>query len=198
MEEVLGVANEYRAFWIARSFGVRVRARGLLPCENYDAILVPDMQDESGMTFEMTFIVEDYCMRAEKPFNVQSGTVYTGDDPSSAKVSIRDAVGEHHIEIEESIRDTSGERRVKSSEFFGRSEEYVVYAKLPKNADTHHGCIVVPASSFVTAIHYRAFGPASQEDCEKFKEANCGYMSSSVTAGGEIPWPLKESRSTQR
>lgn len=193
--EVLGV-GEYRANWIARSLSIRVRARGLLPCENYDAFLSIDETDASGMTFDMTFLVDDYCIRQTKPFFVESGTVWRGDEMSSAAVVIRDSVGTHKIEVEEDDYAAPDQFRVSTSSLAEELDIYLVYAKLPQYSGSHHGCIVVPADSFVTAIRYRAFGPASREECERFVAESCSIEvpPKPILAAGEIPWPLKPVR----
>ena len=71
-------------------------------------------------------------------------------------------------------------------------DEYIVYAKLPKPEKGHHGCIVVPADHFVTGIHYHAYGPASQAECDAFVAKNCKAFDAfgDTLRGGEIPRPL--------
>ena len=184
---VLGVAN-YEARWIAKSLLVRLTATGVLPCINYEAQLEKRPERVSPPMWDMVFIVDDYCLKALKPFSVEA--IMTSRS-SATSITVRDAVGEHQISILQPREKSSEPSLLVSASDL---DEYLVYAKLPKLDGAHHGCIVVPADTFVTGIHYRAFGPASKADCQAFVSKNCTAESPNLSKlnlpGGEIPWPF--------
>ena len=185
-QRVLGVA-EYEARWIARSFMVRLTAKGVLPCCNYEAQL--EMRPERVLPpmWNMVFFQEDYCLKALKFFDVEA-IILNAEGATS--ISVTDATGEHQVPIQEHLSPTNNSEALKSA---AEQDQYIVYAKLPKIGDAHHGCVIVPADFLVTAIHYRAFGPASKSDCDSFAQKHCASekkLFSKETPGGEIPWPL--------
>lgn len=185
--KVLGVA-EYEARWIQRSFMVRLTAKGILPCCNYEAQLEKRPERVIPPMWDMVFFVENVCMEAVKFFEVEAVIL----NAAGAKtISVRDATGEHEVPIQEALSARENSTAFKSA---ADLDLFIVYGKLPKIDGGHHGCIVVPADSFVTAIHYRAFGPASKAECDEFLLKNCiaGHpkLSALSLPGGEIPWPL--------
>lgn len=185
-QRVLGVA-EYEARWIARSFMVKLTAKGILPCYNYEAQL--EMRPERVLPpmWNMVFFQEDYCLKARKFFEVEA-IILNAEGATS--ISVTDATGEHQISIQEHLSPTINSEALRSA---AEQDQYVVYAKLPKIGDVHHGCIIVPADFLVSAIHYRAFGPASKSECDTFFLKFCASEAKSLSThapGGEIPWPL--------
>ncbi len=185
--KVLGVA-EYEAHWIQRSYMVKLEARGLLPCSNFEAQLEKRPERVSPPMWDMVFFVEDRCEKRVRPFLVNA-IIYNAVGANT--ISVRDALGEHEIPIEHQLSTEKSEPLLTSTSDL---DLYMVYAKLPKIDDAHHGCIVVPADSIVTAIHYRIFGPAPKSECDRFSLENCIESPSDSSGlkllGGEIPWPL--------
>lgn len=186
-KRVLGVAN-YEARWVAKSLLVRLTANGILPCANYDAQLEKRPERVVPPMWDMVFLVEDVCLKALRPFSIN---VVMPNTSNAKEIIVRDAAGEHHVPILQPLEISPEPSLLKSA---ADLDQYIVYAKLPNTGDGHHGCIVVPADTFVTAIHYRAFGPASKADCESFAHDNCRAEMPDFTTlnlvGGEIPWPL--------
>ncbi len=183
--KVLGVAD-YDARWIAKTAMVRLTATGILPCANYQAQL--EMRPERVLPpmWNMVFFQEEVCLKALKPFSVD---VVMINSVGARSISVTDATGEHSVPVKSQFESMDTEVTLKA--LLGE-DEYVVYAKLPKSGDTHHGCIVVPVDTMVTAIHYRAFGPASKSDCEAFVNESCSVfapMEAASVPGDEIPWP---------
>lgn len=185
--KVLGVA-EYEARWIQRSFMVRLTAKGILPCSNYRAQLEKRPERVVPPMWDMAFFIQNYCEKALKPFEVEAIIL----NAEGAKlIIVHDAAGEHEVPIQESTASIEQPAELQSA---ADRDEFVVYAKLPKPDEGHFGCIIVPADSFVTAIHYRAFGPSSRKQCEEFASKNCIFghppPRGELQASGEIPWPL--------
>lgn len=182
---VLGIAT-YEARWVQRSSLVRLTARGILPCSNYLAQLEQRPERIIPPMWDMVFYAQDWCQRAIRPF--EESTVMVNSSGATS-ISVRDAMGTHDVPIQQAFELEGGP--AKGSDAAQEEEQFVVYGKLPKPDTGHQGCIVVPSDSMVTAIHYRAFGPASREDCEMFIQSNCaGTAFFDVLASGEIPWPL--------
>lgn len=187
-QRVLGIA-EYEARWIARSFMVRLTAKGILPCYNYEAQL--EMRPERILPpmWNMVFFLEDYCLKALKFFEVEAIILNAA---GATSISVTDALGEHKIPIQEHLTPMSkgnGEALKTAAE----QDQYIVYAKLPRIDEGHHGCIVVPTDFLVTAIYYRAFGPAPKSKCDTYVSELCKAdikVSETHARAGEIPWPL--------
>lgn len=184
---VLGIGN-YEARWVAKSLLVRLTATGILPCSNYEAQLEKRHERVYPPMWDMVFIVEDYCEKGLKPFSVEAVMTSSSD---ATKIIVRDAAGEHEVPILLSHEMTGTARVLESA---ADIDQYIVYAKLPKMDNAHYGCIVVPADTLVTGIHYRTFGPASKAECDAYTAKNCTKetldLSELKLAGGEMPWPL--------
>lgn len=182
VSKVLG-SGRYEANWGQGSNLVTLTARGVLPCSNYVAQLEQRPDDGESLMWNMVFFVPDNGVVGEQFFTVTATMVAA---IGTASLVVFDAAGDHEIPIKQ-----QSERESDSAET--REEMFAVYAKLPKQKRGHAGCIIVPADSFVTAIHYRAFGPASVHDCEVFLHSNCFGAGENLTLqGGEIPWPPAE------
>ncbi len=192
-DKVLGV-GKYRAVRAPRSDLVTLTATGLLPCLNYNALLEMRPERVVPPMWNMTFLIDDVCIRAVKPFSVDVHMSVAADGPTQ-EITVFDATGEVKVPIEEQIP-------AAKASFAAPVDQFIVYARLPhpsvKNSG-HTGCIVVPADSLVIAVYYNAFGPATQEACDDFVAKNCqpfaglGLNLTKVTAsadgGSEVPWP---------
>lgn len=55
-----------------------------------------------------------------------------------------------------------------------RQRAYIVIALTAGAGKKHEDCKVIPHGDVYPAIYTQVFGPASQRDCEKWKNANCG------------------------
>lgn len=181
--KVLGNAR-YEAHLVQRSSLVRLTARGLLPCSNYMAQLEQRPERIEPPMWDFVFYVADTCEKALRYFEE---TVTMNNSVGAATISVRDASGTHDVPVKHQF--VPGEEA--EEEELTDEEQFMVYAKVPKPEVGHKGCILVPADSIVTAIHYAAFGPASRDECEAFLQDNCsGPADLFRLAGGEIPWPL--------
>ncbi len=175
VSKVLGSAR-YEAHWVQRSSLVRLIARGILPCSNYTAQLEQRPERVEPPMWNMVFYAPDMCEKRLTYFEEQVTLV---NNTGAQLIIVHDAGGEHQVPI------------VQHSEVETLDDKFIVYGKLPKPEQGHKGCILVPADSFVTAIHYSAFGPAPQQDCESFMQSQCaGPAEIFSLASGEIPWPL--------
>jgi hypothetical protein len=171
--KVLGSAR-YEAHWVQRSKLVQLVARGVLPCANYTAQLEHRPERVLPPMWNMIFFVPNVCVKRPKYFEV---SVTMANSTSAEAIVVHDAAGMNEVPIRQQIET--------------EDEQYVVYARLPRSEAGHSGCFVIPADSFVTAIHYRAFGPASRMECEAFVQSGCaGPGEVFRLAGGEIPWPV--------
>ncbi|WP_424993574.1 hypothetical protein [Oceaniradius stylonematis] len=179
IKRVLGVAD-YDAYWIGKSLLVRLTAHGLLPCFNYTAQLEQRPERVSPPNWNMVFYTPDVCMTALRPFEV---SVVMSNVGGASSLRVFDATGENEVKI----RHESDREQTTNLQSALEKDQFVVHARVPKGASGHHGCIVVPADMVVSAIYYRAYGPASKADCDAFVAKNCDV---SITAGGEIPWPM--------
>lgn len=186
-QKVLGLGY-YQAHWIEKTSLVRLTASGILPCSNYHAQLEKRPERIIPPMWDMIFLIEKVCLKALKPFVVEA---IMGNSSGAKTVQIRDAVGDHEIPILPSISKTKITKNFISA---ADADQYTVYAKLPKIDEHHRGCIVVPADTFVTAIHYKIFGPAPKADCEQFVNKSCGSglpdQPIIEALGDEIPWPF--------
>lgn len=177
---VLGSA-QYEARWIARTFMVRLVARGVMPCANYIAQLEKRPERVLPPMWNLVFYVPNFCLTALRPFEVEAIMI---NDVGARTITVFDATGEHAVPIQQSVE-------VRDAEPVEGDEAYVVHARLPRTGDHHHGCLVVPESVLVTAIHYRAFGPAAKDECDAFVLANCSSVTPDLRIKGpEVPWPL--------
>ena len=61
------------------------------------------------------------------------------------------------------------------------STHYVVYS-LTVSLPQHTGCIIVREGEFVPAIYSLAFGPDSEDNCERFVAENCGAATLEIAA----------------
>lgn len=181
--KVLGSAS-YEAHWVQRSSLVRLTARGLLPCSNYMPQLEQRPERIIPPMWDMVFYVPSMCEERVRYFE-ESVTMANSDGAKT--ISVRDASGTHDVPIKHQfVADEAAEVQDNTGD-----EQFMVYAKVPRPDEGHKGCILVPADSIVTAIHYAAFGPASRDDCEAFLLENCnGPANKFRLASGEIPWPL--------
>lgn len=175
ISKVWGIAR-YDAHWVQRSNLVKLIARGVLPCSNYVAQLEQRPEKIIPPMWNMVFYVPDTC---EKGLSFFEESVTMVNATGASTITVYDAAGAHDISIRQQFEPVD------------EDEKCIVYGKLPKPDTGHKGCIIVPADSFVTAIHYRAFGPASRAECEEFLQSNCsGPGEVFRLAGGEIPWPM--------
>ncbi|HEX5708357.1 MAG TPA: hypothetical protein VFX96_13725 [Pyrinomonadaceae bacterium] len=55
-----------------------------------------------------------------------------------------------------------------------RERAYIVIALVERTGKKHEGCRVIPHGELFPAIYSQVFGPASQRDCEKWMNSNCG------------------------
>ena len=55
-----------------------------------------------------------------------------------------------------------------------RQRAYIVIALSASTGKKHEDCKVIPNGDVYPAIYTQVFGPASQRDCEKWVNANCG------------------------
>ena len=55
-----------------------------------------------------------------------------------------------------------------------RERGYIVIALTAGTGTKHEDCKVIPYGDIYAAIYSQVFGPASQRECEKWKNANCG------------------------
>ncbi|MEM7299590.1 MAG: hypothetical protein AAF468_00780 [Pseudomonadota bacterium] len=182
--KVLGM-GVYEARWIGRSFLVRLTARGILPCSNYEAALEQRPEKIFPPMWNMVFYVSETCEKGLKYFE-ESVTVYAEGADS---LTVHDATGGHDVPIQPAFPLRTDENNAA----FAEPEKLCVYAVLPAPIDGHRGCLIVPCGTILPAIYYPAFGPASREECEEFVASNCVTLPKefkSLTAGGEIPWPL--------
>ena len=184
--KVLGTANRYEAHWVGKSLLVKLSAKGLMPCLNMESAFERDPREIEPPIHRFVFFVEDYCLTAVKEIDA---TITFPNTTFADSVVVLDAEGEHVVPVKDANAELMPTKKM------GEQEDFIVYAKLPKPDKGHHFCIVVPEGTIVTADRYRAFGPASKEDCDDFVLKNC---SSAVPAkpdylrGGEIPWPLEK------
>ncbi len=179
---VYGVAR-YEARWINKSFLVRLTATGILPCSNYRAQLEKRPERVLPPMWDMVFYIQDHCEKALCPFKSEVVMVNSTDANS---LTIRDATGDVDVPILQPFEVLAEPSPLQ----FGGAQQHIVYAKLP-HSSSHHGCIVVPEDTLVTAVHYRAFGPAPKSECEAFVNEHCsGLPESFAFRSGEIPWPL--------
>lgn len=188
-DRTLGIAS-YEARWISRSIMVKLSATGVLPCFNFEAQLEQRPERVDPPNWEMIFYTQNFCLTATKPFSRE--VVFTNSSGSET-VTVYDADGEHRIKIGEATPFASdiGEKSTADALFSAADLDlYIVYAKLPKLGDGHHGCIVVPADTAVTAIHYKAFGPASKSECENFTSANCSIQEPELVKAAHVIWPF--------
>ena len=55
-----------------------------------------------------------------------------------------------------------------------RESAYIVIALSASTGKKHEDCKVIPHGDVYPAIYTQVFGPASQRECEKWVNANCG------------------------
>ncbi len=174
--KVLGSAT-YTATWVARSNLVKLTAIGILPCSNYVVQLEQRPERVTPPNWNLVFFVEETCEKGLRPF---AETVHMINATGATSIIVHDAVGEHEIPIQQAF-----EAETLSP------KDHMVYARLPRPETGHNACLVVPADSMVTAIHYRAFGPATKQDCERFVAETCnGQVSEFLAEHEKAPWPL--------
>ena len=142
--KVLGIA-EYTATWVQRSSLVRLTATGLLPCSNYCAQLELRPERVTPPMWDMVFYVQDLCLEAIAPFDLEVVMV----NASGAKtISVRDACGEHEIPITDPLVESTSLPLAAVDR-----DLYKVCARVPRPEKGHHGCMIFPADSMVTAIY---------------------------------------------
>lgn len=181
---VLGIAD-YEARWVHNSFLVELTATGVLPCDNYEAQIEQRPEKVLPPMWDMVFYIQTHCAKRLKPF-IKKVLFVNTTGPQS--IFVRDASGENEVPIQQAFEATTEGSRLD----IGSTQDHIVYAKLPRSGSGHCGCIVVPEGSLVTAIHYRAFGPAPKEECDRFVLQNCGPLAADWDfRAGEIPWPLQ-------
>jgi len=173
--KVLG-SGTYQARWVARSNLVQLTAMGMLPCSNYVAQLEKRPERVTPPHWDLVFFIEDTCEKGLKPF-VASVVMVNSNGADS--LLVRDAAGEHEVPIEHAFEVATKD-----------SNDHVVYARLPKPEAGHRGCVIAPADHLVSAIHYKAFGPAPRSECERFVSEHCLGSVPGFVPGGEIPWPV--------
>ncbi|WP_299822960.1 hypothetical protein [uncultured Jannaschia sp.] len=185
VNKVYGV-GQYSARWVQRSSLVEITTSGLLPCLNYSASLEKRPERVLPPMWDMIFYTQDVCLAAVKPFYITQQ--FAMDEVTDGqKVILYDATGQVEVPIE---RD--GDIKVSSAaEGIKRliNDMYIVYAQLPKHSGTYKGCIIGHVNSAVLGIYYRAYGPASRAECDKWLSDNCAEADFEL-ASGEIPWPL--------
>ncbi|MEO9824123.1 MAG: hypothetical protein ABJF50_06865 [Paracoccaceae bacterium] len=187
ISKVLG-SGHYEAQWVQRSNLVRLTAKGLLPCSNYIAQLEQRPERIIPPMWDMIFYVPDSCQKGLRYFDEN---VIMVNSSGATVISVRDASGTHEVPIQQSFDLSEEAESTATAKAEDVGEQFIVYAKLPRPDKGHKGCIIAPADSLVTTIHYRAFGPASYADCEMFLQTHCAGSADLFTlAGGEIPWPL--------
>lgn len=62
----------------------------------------------------------------------------------------------------------------KSESDAERQRAYIVIALTVSTGKKYEGCQVIPHGDPYAAIYSQVYGPASQRECEKWKNANCG------------------------
>ncbi|MCR5856520.1 hypothetical protein [Mesorhizobium sp. J428] len=182
-EKVLGTA-EYRAVRSPLEGTVTLTAAGILPCMNYSAQL--EMRPERIMPpmWDMVFFVQPLCLTAMKPFEIS--VVIAGNAAKFDVIRVMDATGWVEVPVVDPFVP------VNFAEAQAEAARFLVYARLPfPPGSTHSGCIVVPEGTLVPAIYYRAFGPASRQECDAWLLKNCGAFKAAPagTPGGDVPWP---------
>ncbi|HEX9962272.1 MAG TPA: hypothetical protein VGB00_15165 [Pyrinomonadaceae bacterium] len=60
------------------------------------------------------------------------------------------------------------------SEDYGDKTRYIVAAMVGTN---YEACIVAAEDDMIIATHTRVFGPASREECERWRDKNCKQSS---------------------
>ncbi len=55
-----------------------------------------------------------------------------------------------------------------------RSRAYIVIALAESAGKKYEDCRVIPHGEIYPATYGQVFGPASQRECEKWRNANCG------------------------
>ncbi len=55
-----------------------------------------------------------------------------------------------------------------------RQRAYIVIALTGSTGKKYEGCQVIPHGDPYLSIYSQVFGPASQRECEKWKNSNCG------------------------
>ena len=55
-----------------------------------------------------------------------------------------------------------------------RERGYIVIALTAGTGKKHEDCKVIPHGDVYAAIYSQVYGPASQRDCEKWVNSNCG------------------------
>ena len=68
----------------------------------------------------------------------------------------------------------------KSDSETERQRAYIVIALAASTGKKHEGCKVIPHGEVYPAIYSQVFGPASQRECEKWENANCGKSGAGV------------------
>lgn len=184
----LGIGR-YKAIRAPRSDLVTLYASGTLPCFNYEAQLDKRPERVVPPMWNMIFLTQDFCLRTIRPFDLKVHMNVVADG-SVTDIVVHDATGQVLVPIVDEISSDKTEFRV------GENEEFTVYARLPAPTDDskeHYGCTVVPADSFVAAIYYPAFGPASKVECDAWVVKNCnplGDFGAVKKRGTDVPWPI--------
>ncbi len=62
-----------------------------------------------------------------------------------------------------------------------RERGYIVISTTLEDARKYEGCKVIPHDAIYPAIYKQVFGPASQRDCEKWMNSNCGGSSKATS-----------------
>ncbi|WP_120631344.1 hypothetical protein [Ruegeria sp. EL01] len=174
---VYGYGN-YAAVWVDGGPTVRLTASGLLPCSNYEARLEKRPERIDPPAWDMVFYIDDHCEKGLKVFDVDA---LMHNNSGATSIILHDALGEQIVPIKD------------ATETWVHSEAlYLVYARLPQPDKGHFGCILVAEGTIVTADRYRAFGPASKEDCEAFLLQNCTATARKSPLGNALPWRVIE------
>lgn len=179
-KEVLGTAN-YMAIRSPGTSNVELTAIGVLPCWNYQAKLVQRPERVFPPNWDMVFVIEDFCLTAVKPFQVWASM----DAGNATSITVYDAGGRKSVPIYDPLLPVEDLREALSP------DKYDVYALVqPTPSKLHVGCIIVPHGSLVIGIYYHAFGPASMDECLKWKDQNCA-RGGAAERGPEVPWPKR-------
>lgn len=185
--KVLGLAT-YTALRAPRSDLVTLTATGVLPCANYAADLLMRPERVVPPMWSLVFFVEEVCLRAIRPFVIEAHMAVPADAPTQ-QITVLDASGSVRVPILDEIEPAAAT--------FGSigTDRFCVYARLPYpsvKTGGHVACFVAPADALVAAIYYRAYGPASRQECDDFIASSCVPSTAGAlkTKGGnEVPWP---------
>lgn len=180
---VLGVGG-YKARRVSKGM-VRLMAKGLLPCCNFDAQLEQRNEDPDPRKWDLIFYVYEGAAKVSKPFSLHS---FVKVPDSEKTMFIRDAVGDQEVVIEDPLPVTEGPGRFATA---ADRDRFMVYGRLPRPHEGHHGCIIVPADAYMVSVYYQAFGPASKLDCEAFVRENADdkCLKKTITRD-QLPWTL--------